>query len=160
MMNELVEKQLDEKILPDWLVNPRPTKPEDVDVANIARMDTAITKVNTYFKKKYWPPKMVETPLKGNRSVTAASGPPVEFFWTPSRHRSHENLGYAIVWGYDVRNLHYWADCPSPAYSVYHGPISLFLNKFSKDAEELNKWERFILEEVTTPEFVHERNSE
>lgn len=153
-MDELIEE------LPDWLVNPKPTLSEEIEPEQIARMDTAIHKINAYFQKKYWPPKMVETPLKGDRVMHGASHPPVEFFWTPSRHRGHESLGYACVWGYDVRHLHYYADRPSPAYSVYHGPISMFIRDFSENPEKLDDWEKYILEEITLPEYVHERNYE
>ena len=159
-MDELIKQSLDDQILPEWLTNPKPIKPEDIDIADAARMDTAILKVNTYFQKKYWPPKLVTTPLKGNREITHSDGPPVEFFWTPSRHRPHTNIGYAIVWGYDVRNLHYEADYPSPAYSVYHGPISIFIRDFSENPEKLDNWQKYILEEITLPEYVHERNND
>jgi len=139
------------KEMPDWLINPQPIKSENIDVAQIAKMDTAILKANLYFQKKYWLPKMVEFPLKNGKVVQTSSMPPMELFWTPSRHKSHESIGYAIVWGYDVRYLHPNSTVyPSPmvantAYSLYHGPISLFLSRFSENTEELDKWEKHVL---------------
>jgi len=159
-MDELIKQSLEDQILPDWLANPKTIKPEEIDINDTALMDTAILKANTYFQKKYWPPKLIDTPLKGNRVITHSDGPPVELFWTPSRHHSHTNLGYAIVWGYDVRNLHYGADYPSPAYSLYHGPISKFIYDYSENPEKLDDWVKYILEEIKIPEYVHERNSD
>lgn len=150
--NEFFAEKLESKIMtetkemPDWLINPKPIKSEDIDAEQIARMDTAILKANLYFQKKYWPSKMIEIPLKDGTVIQTSSTPPMELFWTPSRHRSHEmGIGYAIVWGYDIRYLHHGSDYPSPAYSLYHGPISLFIGKFSENTAQLDDWEKYIL---------------
>ena len=135
-----------EKEMPDWLLNPQSIKPEDIDTENIAKIDSAILKANMYFQKKYWPPKMIEIPIGDNSVIQCFSMPPVELFWTPSRHHPHENVSYAIIWGYNVRNLHHGINTPSPAYVVYHGPIDSWIKRFSESPEALDEAEKYVLD--------------
>jgi len=119
---------------------------EDVDVEQIAKMDVAISKANNYFNNKYLPSKMIEIPLDNDGVIHCSSTPPVELFWTPTRHHPHENLNYIIVWGYDVRHLHHESNRSSPAYSIYCGPINKWIEEYSENPEKLEQLEKYILE--------------
>jgi hypothetical protein len=108
-------------------------------------MDLAISKANGYFQRKYWPPKMIEIPLENDSVIQCSSGPPVELFWTPTRHHPHESLSYIIIWGYDVRHLHHESNRSSPAYSIYCGPINRWIEEVSENPEKLDQSENYIL---------------